>query len=31
VTAIKISRRQYIESQATLAIDPGKRPKRSAS
>lgn len=31
VTAIKVSRRQHLESQATLAIDSAKRPKRSAS
>jgi len=32
VTAIKISRRQFLESQATLAIDPANpSPKRSAS
>lgn len=31
VTAIKVSRRKYLESQATLAIDSAKRPKRSAS
>lgn len=31
VTAIKISRRQHLEAQATLAIDPSKSPKRSAS
>ncbi|MEQ9096927.1 MAG: MraY family glycosyltransferase [Phycisphaerales bacterium] len=31
VTAIKISRRQYLENQASLAIDAANRPKRSAS
>lgn len=31
VTAIKISRRQHLEAQATLAIDRQKRPERSAS
>lgn len=31
VTAIKISRRQYLESQATLAIDSAKTAKRPAS
>ncbi|MGD1914703.1 MAG: MraY family glycosyltransferase [Phycisphaerales bacterium] len=31
VTAIKISRRQYLESQASLAIDRADEPARSAS
>ncbi len=31
VTAIKISRRQYLENQASLAIDRADRPTRSAS
>ena len=31
VTAIKISRRQYLESQASLAIDRADQPTRSAS